>query len=345
MNISGRDAERLAYVGRSQQRMAVARQRKSRQWRNLWLIMLCLIVGGGVWFWLRGDVPEAPGLVVRWSKTKVEQRISSGSMLLARRGAVFSVTLTDTDKWSAFWQDGKSQSDKPEFRWQPTAQNATLTVRCRAKVSGFRQIISWFWRQPELTLQTMAPQSAGNGRFKIAPPKGGLWLYPFVYAKNNVTWDEDALQLLTEPLLPALRGTLNISSPAMVPASTKENVALDGRNSVGPDQPLWWIVPSFDTKAAQPAPTDNGTYASLNSRQPVEDMEKVALLIAAKRPQASFRYVVRLDETIPHAILRIAFDGKADRKAWIRRKGEASGGPIVWPESNSGQPLAPRAPR
>ncbi len=107
---------------------------------------------------------------------------------------------------------------------------------------------------------------------------------------------------------------------------------------------MWWIVPSFDENVRKPAqPGDNGTYARLNSRQLESDMLTIARRLAAQQPRVSFKFIVRLDTKVPHATLRIAFDGKGERKGWIRRPGEPSG-PLIWNETSSDQsPSLPRS--
>ncbi len=341
--ITGRDAERLAYMGKSNQRVAVARQRKRRQMRWFWLAVFVAIAFVILRFWVRDSVPEAPGLVVRWPKPKVSQRVSSGSTLLVRAGNAFVVSITEPDKWDVFYTSDSAQGradGKGEVRWLPRGKG-WCKLRCRARASGWKSVLSWFWPQPELALAALAPQPAGDLRLKAEPPKGGMWVYPFVYLKAQATWDEQALQLLTEPLLPALAGRLELSSPASMPASggaaragagesAAGESAGDGK-AVGVDKPLWTLVPSFASGDAASSPADAGTYAKLNTAQPERDMARVAALIAKKRPDASLRYVVRLDTKPPGGILRIALDGKGDRKAWVRRAGESSGGPIVWP--------------
>lgn len=338
--ITGRDAERLAYVGKSQQRIAVARQRKRRQARWFWVALFALIAVVVLRFWIRDSRPEPPGLVVRWPKPKVSQRVSNGSTLLLRRGSAFLVSTTDPEKWDVSFTtetaQGKADS-RGEVRWLPTGEKGSCKLSCRARVSGWKQVMSWFWPQPELNLFALAPQSVGDLRFKIEPPKGGMWVYPFIYLKAPAVWDEQALQLLTEPLQPALAGRLELSSPATMPAPPVASaLAASGATApgdgkpVGSDKPLWTLMPSFSGDAP-PSPADLGTYAKLNTSQPERDMGRVAVLIAKKRTDASLRYVVRMDTKPPGGILRIALDGTGDRKAWVRKPGESSGGPIVWP--------------
>ncbi len=339
--ISGRDAERLAYMGKSKQRVAVARQRKRRQMRWFWLAVFVVIAFVVLRFWIRDSVPEPPGLVVRWPKPRVSQRVSNGSTLLLRPGNAFVLSITEPEKWDVFFTSDSAQGkadDKGEVRWLPRSKG-WCKLRCRARVSGWKSVLSWFWPQPELSLNALAPEPAGDLRSKIQPPpKTGMWVYPFVYLKAQASWDDQALQLLTEPLPPVLSGNSDLSSPATMPTSGNAPRAgssepLGDGKAVGVDKPLWTLVPSFASGDTTSAPSDTGTYAKLNSLQPERDMAHVAQLIAKKRPDASLRYVVRLDTKPPSGVLRIALDGKGDRKAWVRRPGERSGGPIVWPGS------------
>jgi hypothetical protein len=350
--ITGRDAERLAFMGKSKQRIAVARARKRRQMRWFWLLIFAGIALTVGWFWVADSTPEPPGLVVRWPKPKVSQRVSNGSTLLFRRGNAFVLSTTDPEAWDVSYSSdtisGKADA-KGEVRWLPSKDGASITLRCRPKTSGWKRTLSWFWPQTTLSVSALAPRAVGNFRFEATPPPGGMWVYPFTYLKKPAAWDEPALQLLCEPLLPALSGQLELSSGATMPAVTPPvpmgTLSAGDKKSAGPDQPLWWIVPAFSENAMENAAGDPGTYARLNSSQPERDMSRVALLIARKRPEASFRYVVRLDTKPPGGILRVAFDGKADRKAWVRRPGESAGGPIEWPEVTTESVLVPSEPR
>ena len=337
--ITGRDAERLAYVGKSQQRIAIARQRKRRQTRWFWLATFAVIALVVLFYWVRDSKPDPPGLVVRWPKPKVSQRVSNNSTLLLRRGSAFMVSTTEPDKWDVFFTTESSQGKadaRGEVRWLPQGAKGSCKLLCRARVQGWKRVLSWFWPQPELNLFAVAPQAVGDLRFKITPPQAGMWIYPFVYLKSPAAWDESALQLLSEPLQPALAGRLEISSPATMPATSPASASspldAEGKGSaVGPDKPLWTIVPSFSGDANSPG--DAGTYAKLHTSQPERDLGRVAVLIAKKRPDASLRYVVRLDTKPPGGVLRIALDNSGDRKAWVRRPGESSGKPIAWPGS------------
>ena len=337
--ITGRDAERLAYVGKSQQRIAIARQRKRKQTRWFWLATFAVISVIVLFYWVRDSKPEPPGLLVRWPKPKVSQRVTNNSTLLLRRGSAFVVSTTEPDKWDVFFTTESTRgkaSPNGEVRWLPQGSKDSCKLSCRARVSGWKQVLSWFWPQPELTLFAVAPQAVGDLRFKIEPPKGGMWVYPYIYLKAPAAWNESALQLLTEPLQPALAGRLELSSQATMPISSTASApspldAAAQSNPVGPDKPLWTIMPSFSGDEASPA--DLGTYAKLHTSQPERDMSRVAVLIEKKRPDSSLRYVVRLETKPPGGILRIALDGSGDRKAWVRRPGESSGGPIVWPRA------------
>jgi hypothetical protein len=350
--ITGRDAERLAYLGRSKQRIATARLRKHKQMRWLWLAVAAVGGVAAARLWVSGSAPEPPGLVVRWVQADVSQRLASTANVRLQRGGSFLVSLTEPEAWEV-----SAESDPPTAlgegkdgrRWSPSGESATLLLRPRARVEGVNRVRSWFWTKPEMKLTAVAPQSVGDFRFEVTPPQGGMWLAPYVYAKVPVSWDERALVLLSEPLRPALAGRLELSSSATLPAAPAAvaAAALPGPSrSPGPDQPLWWVVPSFAADAKTPAAEgDAGTYAKLNSNQPERDMARVAALIARAQPDASLRYIVRLDAKPPHGILRIAMDGKGDRKAWIKRVGEASGGPVIWPETSTDPVLEPRLPR
>ena len=337
--ITGRDAERLAQIGGGgRDRIARVRQRKTRHWRWLWLAVFLAIGATIARFWIIDNQPPLPALIVRWPKPKIVQTVSSGSTFVSRRGSSFGVSLSDADRWNVQWRDENVQGEGREFRWSPGTEPSTLFVRCRAKAPGWLRLAAWFWPVTEMKLHARPARHLSEFRYSVEPPKSGIWLYPHIYAKTAVSWDEQALLLLTEPLVSALQGTLSLSVPASTPATAGLNADATAAAPIAQtapiDPPLWWIVPSFSSDFSQkPAPADRATYARLNSKNPEDDMKAVAQLIAAKRPQASLRFVVRLDAKSPHGILRLVLDGKGDRKAWVKRAGENDGGPILWPDS------------
>lgn len=347
--ISGRDADRLASLGRSKDRLASARQRRTRQRRGLWVWVLLIVGAVGAWQYVASTVPPAPFLIVTWPKPKIHQTVSDGSTLLARRGSSFQVTVSNAERWNVQWADGNSRGPGAKWTWKLNNQKSTLTATCRGVEPGWRQIVAFFWPSRELKLHAQAATSLNNFRYSIEPPKGGLWLYPLIYTKTPVSWDERALQLISLPILPALDGTLSLSTPqtsmaAVTPVSTTAATER-GRAAPSPDQPMWWIVPSFspDPKA-KVVKGDVGTYAKLNSKQPEDDMLRLAPLLAEQKPESSLKFMVRLDSRPSQGVIRVAFDGKRERKGWIRRRGQPNG-PLLWDEdADNGPSISPSLP-
>jgi hypothetical protein len=328
----------LSGIGRSKDRLASARLRRGRQVRGLFGIVFLLVIGVGGAMLSRETSPPPPTLIVGWPKPKVVQTVSDGSTLLARRGSSFEVTLAEVEQWNTHWSDRNAEGPAKKYLWKINDQKSDLTVRAQAVADGWQQLISWTWPNYKLQLNAMAATSLGGFRYRIDPPNGGLWVYPHIYVKSAVTWDERALQMLAEPLLPALQGTLKLAVPASAPPAKSEEPTPST-----PDQPMWWIVPSFSENAnALPVPGDIATYARLNSKQIADDMMTIARRLAAQRSDVSLKFIVRLDAKPPHGTLRIAFDGKGERKGWIRRPGEPSG-PLIWNETSSN--LSPSLPR
>lgn len=347
--ISGRDAERLASLGRSKDRLASARQRRTRQRRGLWFWVMLLAGVVGAWQFVATTAPPPPILLVTWPKPKIHQAVTDGSTLLARRGSSFEVMVSNPARWQVQWADGNTQGSGNKWTWKLTDKKSTLTATCRAAEQGWRQIAAFFWPARELKLHAQAASPMGNFRYSITPPKGGLWLYPLIYAKAPVSWDERALQLISAPILPALEGTLALAVPrssrAVVTTVSTSGEQSDADKTPSPDQPMWWLVPSFspDPKAKNDK-ADIGTYAKLNSRQPEDDMLRLAPILAEQRPESSLKFMVRLDSRPPQGVIRIAFDGKRERKGWIRQPGEPNG-PLIWDEdADSGPAIAPSLP-
>ncbi|MDF2441083.1 MAG: hypothetical protein JWN98_2067 [Abditibacteriota bacterium] len=350
--ISGRDADRLASIGRSKDRLASVRQRRTRQRRGLWGWVLLLVAGAGAWQYVVRSTPAPPVLIVTWPKPKIHQTVSNGSTLLARRGSSFEVTVSDAERWDMQWADGNTRGPGAKWTWKLNNEKSTLTATCRGVGQGWRRLVAFFWPAQELTLHAQAATSLGGFRYSIVPPKGGLWLYPLTYAKTPVAWDERSLQLLSMPILPALDGLLSLSTPqtstAVLTTGAAANTTPAPTSRKGtplPDQPMWWIVPSFSpdpkTKSVK---GDIGTYAKLNSKQLEDDMLRLAPLLAEQKPESSLKFMVRLDSRPPQGVIRIAFDGKRERKGWIRRPGEPNG-PLIWDEDpDNGPSIVPSLP-
>ena len=308
----------------TEQRLARVRERMARQRRYaivFGLVFIFVLLALAV-SQMRGDAPSAPQLVLTWPKHKVRQVIADGSSVVVRPGSPFEVTVTEPKRWSCQWSAPGVQVHGASTSWAPT-EASTLKVRYRPTVTGWRRLTSWLRPAREMTLHGVVAKPAGLLRQTIVPPAGGVWVYPHVLARSPVAWDERALALLATPLLPGVNGA---SSPNVLPS---------------PDKQLWTLVHSFDgaDKATGQvvAIGDPGTYALLHSTNPEADLPRMARLMAQAEtaPAASIKFVVRLDAKSPQGVVRVAFDGKRERAAWIKKAGQSQGTPLRWWDENT----------
>lgn len=309
-------AKLKASLLRSEQRRASARARRHRQWRNcagfVVLIALC-----GLLLWRvaeeRYGGPPAPALVVIWPNARFPQRVASGAILLGREGQSFTVTVPHPDQWHLQWITSDTLAQGASMVWQPSRDGATLTAHCRPVASGWGRWVAWLWPERQVTLQSRLATSIGGRRFKITPPAGGLWLFPFIRAEVPVIWDEHALPFLLQ-----------------VPQSAIST------NSLSPL--LWTIVPAFPGTAL--AVGDTGTYAKFLGAHPETELPTLARQIAAVEPKTSIKFLVTLSRDVRHpseGILRLAFDAKGERGGWLKRP-NGSSEPVKWWSSVPGPP-------
>lgn len=323
--------ERLkASLRRTEQRLANSRARRSRQQRNVALAIIavsCVLLAVSALIRARREVPPAPLLLVTWPKPKLQQKLPGGSTVLARPGQSFRITVDNAAAWTLQWHSADVTSKGPTTLWSPTASNSTLTVYCRATATGWRRIVSWLWPTRTVSL-TAQVGSATKFHYEIAPPRGGLWVYPLIYADRPVHWDERAL--------PQLMQATWLMSPRLATA---------------PSQPLWTLVPSFETQpaGAKPAAADPGTYARLWSAQPQDDLPRLCRLIAQVNAGESIKYIVRLrarNKQQPEGILRVAFDGKAQRGGWVKSADQSTAEVVEWWNAPSDSTaISPAPPR
>jgi hypothetical protein len=110
---------------------------------------------------------------------------------------------------------------------------------------------------------------------------------------------------------------------------------------------LWHIVGDFDGNINAPATGSvEGTFASFHAPDVENALPPIAAHIVKTTPDASVKFVLRLDKDPREGILRLAFDGKRERRAWVRREGETAGGPLTgWEEGEAQSNLLPSLPR
>jgi hypothetical protein len=185
-------------------------------------------------------------------------------------------------------------------------------------------VVSWLWPTHELVLNGRSAERVDQFRRRITPPPGGIWVFPHILAGSPVSWDERALPLL-----------LQVTPLQTQPQSTK------------PEASWWSLRPSFEGAMAN----DGSTYALLSTFKFVDDFDAVADLtqvarsLAGAKPDASIKFIVRLDRTPAQGIIRLAFDGKGERAAWVKRPGEATGGPLDLEQAEpNGEQLEPTLP-
>ena len=245
--------------------------------------------------------------------------------MLARGGQPFDVAVTHPESWDVTWKSGSAEQKEGAFKWAPTEGTGQLTALCHARSSGWESYFSFLWPDRAVSIQSTTAKSAGNYARSLTTGASGAWVFPHVFAQGAVAWDERALSLLAE-------------SAELLP-ETKLNTQMAPLRAQ-PNEDLWRLVSNFD--GSTDAPSENGTFASFHGA----DLENALPLIASRMvksaPDASIKFILRFDRDPAQGIVRIAYDGKRERKAWIRRKGDAAGTPLTgWEDGN----FTPRAPK
>ncbi len=316
-----------------ERRLALARQRRRQQKRvalALFLVVLLLVPLVAAMIEARRRAPAAPLLVVTWPKPKVRQVIASGATILPRAGQPFVVEVLDGEKWEVTWNAGDVESHSPSLRWAPAGRKATLLVHCKAISGDWTRFFRFLWPAREVSLFAAAATHDGDYQRALEAPPQGVWIYPRIVATGNVGWDERAL-----PLLYAQGQVVPKNELAGAMAEIKAQTS----------SPLWQIVSDFEGANRKPS-ADGATFAALQDKNVEASLPRAGAAIAHKMPLTSVKFVLRLDKQPPQGVLRLAFDGKGERKAWIRRPGEAGGGPFAgWEGGEPAGTLAPSLPR
>lgn len=308
-----------ASLRRSRQRLALARRRRRR---HLLGCLALILPVAGFFFALhfRRQAPAPPNLLVKWPKPQRTQELPGGSLVLARPGSPFTITITEANHWQVTWANADLHSRGPEVQWQPSGDEAELRAYCRAIAVGWRRYFSWLWPLRRVDLYAVWPSKSGGPLWEVKAARS-VWLTWRVRAAASrsapVAWDERALPRLLQVTPPRL-----LSAPAA--------------------SPLWEIVPSFGPpRAAQ----DIGTYA----RPPDLDTAgfvRVTRQLARAHPRASFKLVLVSTPGTKPGLLRVAFDNQAGRAGWIAGPSRGDTGAVLewWEPQHTFPPLAPSLP-
>ena len=311
----------------SERRLAAARQRarRLRRWRVLGTVVLLLgaavLVAGVV---AAARAPGVPYLVVTWPKPKVEQVLAPNQTVLARGGQPFDVAVTEPQNWDVTWKSGGAQQQGGDFKWAPADGTGNLRAICQPRVSGWENSFSFLWPTREVSIASVTAKSGGNYARQLTTPTGGAWVYPHIFAVGAVSWDERALPLMaqTADLLPATE--INKKTAPVQPTAG-----------------LWQLVSNFEGESN--LPSEDGTFASFHAPDLENSLPMIAARIVKSAPEASVKFILRLDRDPQQGIIRIAFDGKRQRQAWVRRKNETTGQPFTGWEDGNFTPKTPAA--
>ena len=296
----------------SERRLALARARgrKVRRWKalgvGLLVLGLPLLLAASV-VWTRA--PQTPYLVVTWPKPKVPQILAPDQTVMARGGQPFEVAITNVERWDVTWKSAAAEQQGGQFGWAPAEGKGQLTAECRPIAQGWESYFAWLWPTRRVSLNAVSPVAKTNYARQLSTPREGAWIYPHIFVAGNVAWDERALPMLADAadLLP----TSNADQPTRAE----------------PGAGNWRLVSNFEGEAA--TPNTDATFASLHAPDIEKALPQIAARIVKKAPKASVKFVLRLDRDPQQGILRIAFDGKRERAAWVRRPGDTKGQPFT----------------
>ena len=312
----------------SARRLTAARSR-ARRWRMVrgfgigLLILGVPIIIAAAFVTMRA--PGSPLVVVTWPKPKVRQVLAPAQTVLARGGQPFDVAITNPENWDVTWKSGAAEQKGGVFKWAPAEGNGQLKAVCQPRAQGWQSYFSFLWPARDISLSSVTAKSGGNYARQITTDGEGVWIFPHVFAVGAISWDERALPLMAEAadLLP----------------ETKLNTKLAPLRGQ-PTEGLWRLVSNFDGESN--LPSENGTFASFHGPDLEGSLPRIAARIVKEAPEASVKFVLRLDNDPQKSIIRIAFDGKRERKAWVRRQGDATGQPFTGWESGNYTPQTPQ---
>lgn len=271
--------------------------------------------------------PQAPLLAVTWPKPKIRQVLAPTQTVLARSGQPFGVEVVGTENWDVTWRASEIESRGGEFSWAPAKGSGELSASCKAKGSGGAGLWAWSWPRRQVMLRAVAPRIVGDyGRALDAG--AGTWIYPHILGMGKISFDERALPLLARAAhdLPAVELAAELAPVADAPTP-----------------PIWDLVADFEGMAPKKFadPRENGTFARLSAGEVETLLPRIAGEIARQVPDASVKFVLRLDKKPAQGVLRLLFDGKGTRQAFVRRAGESAGGPLTGWEGGAETPGLP----
>ena len=311
----------------SERRLAAARAR-ARSWRRVRALGIGLVsLAIPVLMLAIATVARAPGtpyLIVTWPKPKIPQVLAPDQTVLARGGQPFNVGITNPEKWDVTWKSGSAEQKEGVFKWAPAEGAGRLTAVCNPRASGWEQYFSFLWPNRDVSIASVSAKSGGNYARQLTTDEKGAWVFPHIFAVGAVAWDERALSAMGEAAESLPENKLK-SQMAPLRAQPTEN--------------LWRLVSNFEGDSN--LPSEDGTFASFHADDLENSLPTVAARIVKIAPDASVKWVLRLDRDPNIGVVRIAFDGKRERKAWIRRKGEAAGTPFTGWENGEFTPKAP----
>lgn len=305
-----------------ERRLAAIKQEKRRRsrWLTAWLVLAAIVLPvGAAAFVASKRVPSVPHFVVTWPKSKTQQSIESGQIVLAREGQPFEISLSEAPKWNVSWSSSNLQSTGESVSWAPQKAGELLKAKCRAKNTDWTAYFSAVVPPRDLSLGAVVPDVNEGYNRSVSLAGRSAWIFPRVQAIGNVSWDERAL--------PALSEAANVV-PSVALAQKLDTI------TEKPAPALWQIVSDFDSGTNAPA-TDGATYVSLHAEGLDALMPRVGARLVQLMPDASIKWVLRLDKDSPEGIVRVSFDGKREHHAWIKRKGDTAGTPITgWEKGN-----------
>lgn len=327
------EGELQAAIADGERKLAVKRQQRRNEKRRFIatvialavVLPLCVVAGA-----VAARAPSAPSLVVTWPKPKVRQVLAPGQTLLARSGQPFSISVTDEENWYVTWEAAGVESGGREFTWAPTESTGELIANCHPIANDWKRFFTRLWPTRRISLKTVSARKTGDYGRILEAGSQGAWVYPHIFAAGTVSFDERALPLLASaiPLIP-------VSELSNQLATTHEE----------PTPRLWQIVADFEGHPSAPNAPSNGTFASLHATDLESALPTIAAQIVKAAPDASVKFILRFDKDPKEGILRLAFDGKAERRAWVRRPGESAGGPFTgWEGGEDKTKLLPSLP-
>ncbi len=326
------EAELQNSIEAGERRLAALKQsaRRRKRWQSAGIVVLVLAASlGAAAFIASRRVPSTPHFVVTWPKSKTQQSVASGQLILAREGQPFDIAISESPKWNVTWSSDETQSTGETFSWGPQKNGELLLARCKAKNTDWTAYFSSVVPSRDLSLGAVVPELNDQYRMSVSLSNGSAWVFSHVQAVGNVSWDERTL-----PVLSAATSAVPEAALAQKLEAIEET----------PAPALWQIVSDFDGTVKTPA-TDGATYASLHADNLEAIMPQVGARLVALAPKASIKWVLRLDTGTPEGIVRMSFDNKAERRAWIKRKGDSAGTPIRgWESGQWNGTIAPELP-